>query len=257
MKKLMGGVFSFLLTAGAVLVMAVFGLGMLATGSGEHMLAEAPEVKLADLAAHAGKAVRVRARLQGEPPLQAPNGDALAFQAVTITHEESSGVGEDRRDETVVDYDRYAPTALVLVDGAAAVGVVPAGVDLRFVPERFSGSTGADGQLPAGASSLLPAGVFTELPARGSTDLTVRAIGQDQEVTVHGTVEVVGGVPVLRAPEGAPFVVSPMPFDEVLEQAERSGTIDLVFGWLLLAGAAALAFVSLRGWLRGRRGAAA
>ncbi len=35
------------------------------------------------------------------------------------------------------------------------------------------------------------------------------------------------------------------------------GTIDLVFGWLLLAGAAALAFTSLRGWVRGRRGAAA
>ena len=41
MKKLMGGVFSFVLTAGAVLLMAVFGLGMLATGSGEHMLAAA------------------------------------------------------------------------------------------------------------------------------------------------------------------------------------------------------------------------
>jgi hypothetical protein len=104
-------------------------------------------------------------------------------------------------------------------------------------------------------SFLLKAGAVLVMAVFG--DLSVRAIAQDQEVTVHGTVEVVDGVPVLRAPEGAPFVVSPMPFDEVLEQAERSGTIDLVFGWLLLAGAAALAFFSLRGWLRGRRGAAA
>lgn len=35
------------------------------------------------------------------------------------------------------------------------------------------------------------------------------------------------------------------------------GGVFLVFGWLLLAGAAALAFFSLRGWLRGRREAAA
>lgn len=257
MKKLMRGVFGFLLTAGAVLLMAVVGLGMLASGSGERRLAEAPEVKLSELAAHAGRNVRVKAKLRGEPALQAPGGDALAFQAVTISHEESSGVGQDRTEETVVDYAQFAPTTLIAVDGAAAVGIVPASVDLRFVPERFSGSTGADGQLPPAASSLLPAGVFTELPERGHADLSVRAIAQDQEVTIHGTVRMVEGQPVLDAPDGVPFVVSPMPFDEVLEQAERSGTIDLVFGWLLLLGAAALAFFSLRGWVRGRRGAAA
>lgn len=257
MKKLMGGVFGFLLTTGVVLLLAVFGIDMLATGSGERMLAEAPEVKLSELAAHAGKNVRVRAKLRGEPALQAPSGEALAFQAVTITHEESSGVGQDRTEETVTDYAQFAPTTVIAVDGAAAAGIVPAAVDLRFVPERFSGATGAGGQLPAAASSLLPAGVFTGLPERGYTDLSVRAIGQDQEVTIHGAVKLVDGQPVLDAPEGVPFVISPMPFDQVVKEAGRSGVINLVFGWALLAGAAGIVFFRLRGWLAARRGAAA
>lgn len=257
MKKLMGGVLNFVLLALVVLVMAGTGLGLVATGSGERRLAEAPEVPLADLAAHDGSTVRVRAKLLGEPGLQAPSGEVLAFQAVTITHEESSGVGEDRTEETITDYARFAPTVLVATDGTVAVGILPEGVDLRFVPERFSGATGAGGQLPAAASSLVPAEVFTELPDRGFTDLSVRAIGQEQEVTVHGTVQLVDGQPVLRAPADVPFVISPMPFDEVLKQAGRSGVLNLVFGWALVAGAAAVSFYSLRGWLRERRGAAA
>ncbi|MEW5931697.1 MAG: hypothetical protein AB1941_29865 [Gemmatimonadota bacterium] len=257
MKKLMGGVFNFVLTAGLVLVLALFGLSMVATGSGERRLAEAPEVKLSELAAHEGKVVRVKAKLRGEPALQAANGEALAFQTVTITHEESSGVGEDREDRTVTDYAQFAPTAVVAVDGDAAAGVVPASVDLRFVPERFSGSTGARGEFPAAASSLLPAGVFAGLPERGYTDLSVRAIGQDQEVTIHGVVRMVEGTPVLDAPEGAPFVVSPMPFDEVLKEAGRSGALNLVFGWGMVLGALAIVFFRLRGWLAARRAPAA
>ncbi len=257
MKKRMGEVLGFLLTTGVVLLLAMSGVSMLAAGSGERRLAEAPEVKLSELAAHEGKNVRVKAKLRGEPALRAPGGEALAFQAVTLTHEESSGAGEDRTERTVVDYAQFAPTTIIAVDGAAAVGIVPAAVDLRFVPERFSGATGAGGRLPAAASSLLPAGVFADLPRRGHADLSVRAIGQDQEVTIHGTVRMVEGRPVLDAPEGVPFVVSPMPFDQVVGEAGRSGAIDLVFGWAMLAGAAGIVFFRLRGWLAARRGAAA
>lgn len=257
MKKLMGGVFDFVLTAGLVLVLAVFGLSMVATGSGERRLAEAPEVKVSELAAHEGKNVRVRARLRGEPALQAANGEALAFQTVTITHEESSGVGQDREEKTVTDYAQFAPTAVIAVDGDAAVGVVPSSVDLRFVPERFSGSTGARGELPAAASSLLPAGVFADLPQRGHTDLSVRAIAQDQEVTIHGAVRMVEGTPVLDAPEGIPFVVSPMPFDQVVAEAGSSGMWNLVLGWGMVLGALAIVVFRLRGWLAARRAPAA
>lgn len=257
MKKVVGGVFNFVLMSVVVLVMAGAGLGMVATGSGERMLAEAPEVEIAELAAHAGATVRVRARLQGEPALRAAGGEALAFQAVTITHEESSGVGEDQRYETVTDYARTAPAVLVASDGAAAAGILPEGIDLRFVPETFSGRTEAAGALPAGASALLPAGVFSELPDRSGADLSVRAIPEGAEVTVHGTVQVVDGQALLSAPAGAPFIVSPLPWEQVLDEAGTSGAINLVFGWGLLLGAAAATFFLLRGWVRGRRGAAA
>ena len=256
MKKLMGGVFDFLLTGLVVLVLAGFGLAMVGTGSGERRLAEAPEVRLSELAAHEGKTVRVKAKLRGEPALQAPNGEALAFQTVTITHEESSGVGADREEKTVTDYAQFAPTTLVAVDGGAAVGIVPGAVDLRFIPERFSGQTGANGQLPAGASSLVPTTVFADLPDRGYTDLSVRAIGQDQEVTIHGTVKLVEGQPVLDAPDGIPFVISPMPFEQVIEEASSSGMWNLVFGWAMVAGALAIVFFRTRSWLAARRGGA-
>lgn len=256
MKKLLGGVFGFLLTAGVVLLLAAVGINLLASGSGERRLAEAPEVKLSELAAHADRTVRVKAKLRGEPALRAPSGEALAFQAVTITHEESSGVGDDREEETITDFAQYAPTTLIAVDGDAAVGIVPDAVDLRFVPERFSGQMGSGGRLPAAASSLVPTEVFAGLPDRGDADLSVRAIGQLQEVTIHGTVRMVEGQPVLDAPEGAPFVISPIPFEQVVKEAGRSGAIDLVFGWAMLAGAAAIVFFRLRGWLAARREAA-
>jgi hypothetical protein len=249
MKKFAGGVFSFVLMTGLVLFMAVMGLGMVATGSGERRLGEAPEVKLADLAAHAGKTVRFRATLVGEPAMAAAGGERLAFQAVTITHEESS---EDDW-ETVTDYARTAPQVVVASDGEAAVGIVSAGVELAYVPELFEGKTGSGGAMPAGASALLPAGVFTELPDRGFTDVSVRGIRDGEQVTVHGMVEVVDGTPVLRAPEDVPFVVSPLPWEEVVKRAGTSGILSLVFGWGLVAGAAVLAFFSVRNWIRDRR----
>lgn len=257
MKKFLGGVFNFVLIAVVVLVMAGTGIGMVTTGSGERKLAEAPEVPLAELAAHAGRTVRVRAALAGEPALQAAGGEALAFQAVTISHEESTGVGENRRDETITDYAATAPRVLVLTDGEAAAGVVPDGIDLRFVPETFRGETGRGGALPAAASALLPAGVFTGLPDRTGADLSVRAIREGAEVTVHGVVEVVDGQAVLRAPEDAPFVVSPEPWEEVVSKAGTSGAISLVLGWVLLAGSVAVTLFLLLGWLRGRGAAAA
>lgn len=257
MNKRMGGVFDFVLTAGVVVLLAGVGLAMVGAGSGERRLAQAPEVKLSELAAHAGKNVRVRAKLRGEPALRAPDGEALAFQTVTITHEESSGVGQDRSEETVTDYAQFAPITLIAVDGDEAVGIVPGEVDLRFVPERFSGSTGAGGQLPAAAASLLPAGVFTGLPGRGFTDVSVRAIGQYQDVTIHGTVQMVEGQPVLDAPEGIPFVITPLPFEQVLNEAKSSGVWNLVFGWAMVAGAAAIVAFRLRGRLAARRTAAA
>ncbi|HEX2189799.1 MAG TPA: hypothetical protein VHG51_12910, partial [Longimicrobiaceae bacterium] len=248
MKQVLGGVFSFVLLAVVVLLMAGTGVGMIGAGSGERQMTEAPEVPLAELAAHAGRTVRVRGTVAGQPALQAAGGEALAFQAVTITHEESSGVGEDRTEETVTDYARLAPQVLVVSDGAAAAGIVPQGIDLRFVPETFSGQTGRAGELPAAAASLLPAGVFTELPDRSGADLSVRAIREGAAVTVHGTVDVVDGQAVLRAPADAPFVVSPRPWDEVVSEAGTSGIINLVFGWGLLLGAVAATFFLLRGW---------
>lgn len=256
MKKLFDSAFGFLIMAGLVLFLAVMGMGMVATGTGERKLAEAPEVTLPELAGHAGKTVRVRARLVGAPALQASGGEALAFQAVTITHEESSGSGEDYEVETVTDYAAMAPQVLVASDGEASAGIVAAGVDLRFVPERFEGRTGRGGVFPAEAAALLAANTFAGLPDRSDTDLSIRAIREGEEVTIHGTVEVVDGQPVLRAPADLPFVVSPLPFDEVVKQANTSGIISLVFGWAMLLGAAALAFFGVRGWLRGRRASA-
>lgn len=220
----MGKVFGFVITAGIVVLLAVVGLGMVATGLGERSLGEVPEV-------------------------------ALAFQAVTVTHEESSGVGEDREERTVTDYQRVAPEVLVASDGAHAVGVLPAGVDLRFVPERAAGRLAAGGVLPAEAAPLVSS-AFTGIPDRTGADVSVRAIPEGAEVTVHGTVQLVDGAPVLAAPADAPFVVTPLAWEEVVKEAGTSGTLNLVLGALLVLGSLAIVASRLRARLRGAPAAA-
>ncbi|HEX7238742.1 MAG TPA: hypothetical protein VF263_00640, partial [Longimicrobiaceae bacterium] len=101
MKKLFSGALDFVITGGAALLLAVWGINTVAAGSGERKLGEAPEVKVADLAKHDGKTVRVRAKLTTEAPLRGADGKALAFQALVVTHEEESGTGTDRTTETV------------------------------------------------------------------------------------------------------------------------------------------------------------
>lgn len=256
MKKFLGGAFGFLITAAVILVMAVTGAGLVATGLGERKLGQAPEVPLHELVEHDGEVVRVRARVTADPVLRSAGGEGLAFQAVTITHEESSGRGDDRTYTTVTDYARTAPEILLAAAGEATVGVLTPGVDLRFVPERASGRTGAGGALPGEAASLLAA-AFTGLPERSAADFSVRAIPDGAEVTIHGTVEVVDGVAVLRAPEALPFVITPLPFAEVLKEAGTSAAWNLGLGAALLLGSLAAAGYAVRGRLRARRAAAA
>lgn len=245
MKKLLDGAFGLLLNVVLVGVLLVAGAGMVATGLGERKLGEAPLVPVAELARHDGETVRVRARVSGEPALQAAGRERLALQAVTISHTESSGSGADRTERTVTDYARLAPEMVLATDGSATVGVLTEGVELRFVPERFRGTTGSEGALPGEAAALV-ASSFAGFPERSQADLSVRAIPDGAEVTIHGTVEVVDGQALLRSPETLPFVITPLPFEEVLREAGSSGTWNLVLGSGLLLGALALVWMMVR-----------
>ncbi len=244
MKKRFDTAFGLLLNVGLVLVLGAVGTGMVVRGLGERKLDDAPAVALSELAAHAGKTVRVRARVSGEPSVRSPGGERLAFQAVTITHTEESGSGADRTESTVTDYARTTPEVLLASDGSTTVGVLTQGVDLRFVPERFRGPTAGDGALPPAAAALVSSS-FTGFPERGA-DLSVRAIAEGAEVSILGTVQVVDGQPVLQAAEGIPFVVTPLAFEEVLKEAGSSGIWNLVLGAGLLLGSFGLAWGVLR-----------
>jgi hypothetical protein len=254
MKKLFDTAFGLVLYVGLILVLGVTGVESITRGLGERKLDEAPTVALAELAAHAGKAVRVRARISGEPALFSAGGERLAFQAVTVTHNESSGSGEDRSETTVTDYARTAPEILLASDGGTTVGVLTQGVDLRFVPERFQGTMGGEGALPPGAASLVSSS-FTGFPERAAADLSVRAIPDGAEVSILGTVQVVDGQPVLQAADGVPFVVTPLPFEQVLKEAGSSGVWNLAVGAALLLGSLALAASALRDRFRGQAAA--
>lgn len=253
MKKRFDTAFGLLLNVGLVLFLGVAGAGMVVRGMADRKLDDAPTVALSELAAHAGETVRVRARVSGEPAIQSPGGERLAFQAVTVTHTESSGSGEDYSEKTVTDYARTAPEILLASDGGTTVGVLTQGVDLRFVPERFRGPLGSEGTLPPAAASVVSSS-FTSLPERGA-DLSVRAIADGAEVSILGTVQVVDGQAVLQAADGVPFVVTPLPFEEVLKEAGSDGIWDLALGAALLLGSLVLAGWSIRG-LRGKPAAA-
>lgn len=256
MKKFFSGLIGFVFMTLVVLFMVGEGATLILRGSGERKLKEAPEVALAGLAKYAGKTVRVRGRLSGQPSLQAANGAELAFQAVVISHEESSGSGQDSERKTVTDYAQMAPQALVLGDGAHTVGVLPSGVDVRFVPEQAKGSMGPSGRLPAGAAGFVsPA--FTGFPDQQGADVSVRGIAEGAEVTVHGTVALSSGGPVLTAPQDLPFVISPLPFEQVLKKAASSGMWHLVFGWIMVLGGVAVAATQVSGLFRRRQPEAA
>ncbi|HEX7242585.1 MAG TPA: hypothetical protein VF263_20010, partial [Longimicrobiaceae bacterium] len=126
-----------------------------------------------------------------------------------------------------------------------------------FVPETARGAMGSGAQLPAAAAGVLSS-AFTEIPDQRGADVVVRSIPDGADVTIHGKVEVVDGAAVLRAPgDGVPFVVTPLPFAEVVESAAGSGVWNLVFGWVMIVGALAIVGFRARGWMRGRGAPAA
>lgn len=231
------------------LVIGLMGWGAtkLATADAEAAFARAPEVTVADLREHmgSGQPVRLRARAVALPPVEAPNGKALAFESLVITHEETRGTGADQTRSVETDYDRLQPAELWLSEGEEAVRLDVAGLDLRFVPELAAGKTSARGALPAEAAAWLAAG-FTELPDRTGLDYSLRGIEDGAEVTVYGTVEAVDGLPVLRSPgAGELFVLSSLPATELARAVQSSSGSNALFGYILLLGTPAVAVLAV------------
>jgi hypothetical protein len=214
----------------------IWGVSMLATASGENAFAAAPEVSLSELKQHAGTGipVRVRARAVAEPALQTPGGEALAFQAVTVSHEESGD--SDEPSETVIDYAGTTPQTVWISDGSGAVPVQAAGIDLRFVPELAKGSTARGGALPPELARNVAA-AFRNLPGGSGLDVVVRGIPNGEEVTVFGVVDSYNDQPVIQSPrDGKLLVVSPMEPAQLLAAVSSSASWNSWIGWLLLLG---------------------
>lgn len=209
------------------LVLIGGGWSLINAGRAERRLAAAPHVALRDLAAWAdrGRAVRVEARALGEPRLTPPNGQALALQYVRVEHTE----GDDEDQHTVVDYEYVAPVELLIGDGRQTVRVRAQGVDPRFLQRQLAARLDSEGRPPAEVIAALDP-IFNDLPAVPHGQVTIWNIPAPADVTVYGTVTLEEGQPVVQAGDDAFFVVSPLPFTELLQRATTSSRISLLLG---------------------------
>lgn len=255
MLNVIGRVIGLMAVAVFMIIGMAAGWDMITAGRTESTLAAAPVTSLSELAAVAGTGTRVRVQATaiGEPGLRTSSGEELALQYVRVQHTEGSGDDE----ETVVDYEYVAPVELVVSDGAEFVRVRAQGVDPRFLAKQADARLDRDGALPPEVAAQLDP-IFSDVPAVPGGEITIWTIAKDAPVTIYGTVVMDQGMPVLQAAEdGVFFVVSPLPFDEIVAQAASSSRLNAIFGWILLVVPPALTTVLGIGALRSRRRAPA
>lgn len=175
------------------------------------------------------KPLRLQVEAIGEPALQAPNGEQLAFEYIEIVHTSRTG----KTSEDKVDFVDWAPKTFWVSDGKDKIEVMPEGITQDNLNVRGRESISDKGVVAGTLGQLIPAVIHENLKLNKwlGQRIKVCTIAKGDKLTILAAVGQKDSQPVLQKAAGRGLWVSTKSPEEV---AEKSKMTMMISGAVLL-----------------------
>ena len=189
-------------------------------------IANTPILSIAALKDQIGseKPVRLQVEAIGEPALQAPNGEQLAFEYVEIVH--TSRTGKTAEDK--VDYVGWAPESFWVSDGKDKIEVMPEGITQDNINVRGRENISDKGVVAGTLGQVIPSVIHDNLKLNKwlGQRIKVCTIAKGDKLTIVAAVGQKDSVPVLKKASGRGLWVSNKSPEEVAARSKKTMLIS-------------------------------